>query len=293
MKPKVAVTGGSGFLGSYVVDELLKQKYNVRIIDCSPSKWHPSIEYSCVDIRDSNQLVDSLMGVDYVYHFAGLSDLNESIQNPRRAVELNIIGTYNVLDACIRAGVKKFLYASSAYVFSTKGAMYGASKRSAELIIEEYSRSFGLPYTIIRYGSVYGDRADSSNRIYRLLYQALNEGKIDFLGDGSEVREYIHAIDAAKLSVDLLAEEYSNSHVILTGVEKYSYADLLSLIKEILGEKVEINMLAQEYKGHYVYTPYSFSPTLGKKLVANPFIDFGQGVLSCVETLHHSIQSGV
>jgi len=287
---KVAVTGGSGFLGSYVVDELIKRGFEVMIIDQKPSVWHADIEYKCLDISDSEQLAGIFEGVDYVYHFAGLADLNDSLEKPRMAIELNVVGTFNVLEACVKAGVSKILYASSAYVFSTKGAMYGASKRSAELIVEEFSRSFSLPYTIIRYGSVYGERADSSNRIYRLLIQALTDNKIDFLGDGSEVREYIHASDAAKLSVDLLGEEFLNSHVILTGVEKYSYKDLLMLIKEIMVEPVDINLMSKEYKGHYVYTPYSFSPTVGRKLVANPYVDFGQGLLGCIESIHHNIQ---
>jgi len=292
MNMKVAVTGGSGFLGSYVVDELLSRGVDVVVIDIRPPPRQFAVEFERVDILNSKAVSDALAGVDYVYHFAGLADLNQSLENPRDAIELNVLGTLNVLEACARHRIRRILYASSAYVFSTKGAMYGASKRSAELIIEEYSRSFDVPYTIIRYGSVYGDRADNSNRIYRLLHQALTEKKIDFLGDGSEVREYIHAEDAAKLSADLLSDDYLNNHIILTGVEKYSYGDLLLLIKEIMSDSIEVNFMSKEYKGHYIYTPYSFSPTLGKKLVANPYIDFGQGLLSCVESIHDALQEG-
>ena len=83
-------------------------------------------------------------------------------------------------------------------MLSRKGAFYGTSKRCSERIIEQYHEEFGLAYTILRYGSVYGDRADETNRIHRMLRQALIEGRIVFPGDGSEEREYIHAEDAAR-----------------------------------------------------------------------------------------------
>jgi UDP-glucose 4-epimerase len=225
-----------------------------------------------------------------VYNFAGLADLNDSIDRPAETVQLNVMGNLNVLEACRAAEVERFVYASSVYVFSHKGAFYGASKKSSELIIEQYGEQYGLDYTIVRYGSVYGERADASNRIYRLIRQALTEGKITFAGDGSEEREYIHGRDAGKLSVDILDAAYAKQHVILTGIERHRYSDLLALVREMLNGEVDIEMLDQDYKGHYVMTPYSFSPTVGVKLVNNPSIDFGQGVLECVERVFHELQ---
>jgi UDP-glucose 4-epimerase len=194
-----------------------------------------------------------------------------------------------VLEACRRASVERFLYASSVYVFSTKGAFYGASKKASELLVEEYRRQYNLNYTILRYGSVYGERADDTNRIYRLLREALTERRITFLGNGLEEREYIHGRDAARLSADVLAPEYCNANVMLTGGERYRYTDLLQLIREILDSRVEIALLDQEYKGHYQLTPYTFAPSIGKKLVSNPSVDFGQGLLECIQTLCHDL----
>ena len=84
--------------------------------------------------------------------------------------------------------------------------------------------------------------------------------------------------------------EYRNANVILTGGERYRYKDLLELIREIFDGRVEIAILDQEYKGHYHLTPYSFVPAIGKKLVSNPSIDFGQGLLECIQMLSHDIQ---
>jgi UDP-glucose 4-epimerase len=290
---KVLVFGGAGFLGSYVVDALVERGLEVAIFDRKPSRFAPAaVRATQGDLLDKPAVERAVKGFDVVYNFAGLADLNASIDRPADTVTLNVLGNLNVLEACRAAGVKRFVYASSVYVFSNKGAFYGASKKASELFIEEYSRQYGLEYTIVRYGSVYGERADETNRIYRLLRDALTQKKITFLGDGTEEREYIHGRDAAKLSVDVLDAAYKNTHVVLTGVERFRYDELLEMMREIVGGGVEVVFLSQEYKGHYHMTPYSFSPTVGKKLVNNPSVDFGQGLLECVDTMYRELGLG-
>jgi len=285
----ILVTGGSGFLGGYVVDELVRRGHRVCILDRQPSPWRNDVETIIADVADTAAVDRAVAGSEAVFHFAGQADLNESIRDPRQTMTQNVIGTLNVAEAAVRHGVRRFVLASSAYVFSHKGGFYGVSKKSCELMIEEYSKQFDLKHTIIRYGSVYGERANASNRIYRLLRQALADGRIDFAGDGSEAREYIHGRDAARLSADILDERYANTHVILTGVERLSYRDLLLYVREIMNDRIELHFGDAEYHGHYVRTPYSFSPTAGVKLVANPCVDFGQGILECLEAIHHSL----
>ena len=288
---KVTVFGGAGFLGSYVVEELVKRGHQVTIFDKkAPAGLVNGFNVIQGDIMDGGAVAEAAASQDVVYNFAGLADLNDSIDRPVETVKLNVMGNLNVLEAARASGAERFVYASSVYVFSHKGAFYGASKKSSELVIEQYGEQYDLDYTIVRYGSVYGERADASNRIYRLIRQALTEGKITFPGDGSEEREYIHGRDAGKLSVDILDPAYAGQHVILTGIERHRYSDLLALVCEMLNGEVEIEMLDQDYKGHYVMTPYSFSPTVGVKLVNNPSIDFGQGVLECVEHVFHELQ---
>ena len=287
---KTIVFGGSGFLGSYVVDVLIARGHEVVVYDLNESSTpNKNAKYIKADILNSSDVLKAIKGSKIVYNFAGLADLNESISNPRKTLELNIMGNLNIIESCVHHGVKRFVYASSAYVFSSKGAFYGVSKKSSEMIIEEFSRQLNLDYTVIRYGSVYGERADKSNRIYRLLHEAIKTNKIIFPGDGSEEREYIHARDAAELSVDILSDKYSGKRVILTGVEKLSYSEVLEFINEIMGNELQIEYLDEDYKGHYVLTPYSFSPAAGVKLVNNPSVDFGQGILECLETLHREI----
>ena len=287
MGMKALVFGGAGFLGSYVVGELARRGHEVTLYDRRRANCLPAgVREIQGDILDEAHVVAVTAGMDAVYNFAGAADLDQSVRRPREFVELNVLGNLNVLEGCRHAGVRRFVYASSAYVLSRKGAFYGTSKRCSERIIEQYHEEYGVEYTILRYGSVYGDRADDSNRIHRMLKQALTERRIVFPGDGSEEREYIHAEDAARLSVDVLAPEFRNQSFILTGVERFSYRQLLAMIREILGGDVAIEYLDEPYPGHYTLTPYSFSPGVGRKLVSNPCIDFGQGLIQCLERLH-------
>jgi UDP-glucose 4-epimerase len=288
---KVLVAGGSGFLGGYVVDELIDRGHQVTIFDINPPRAGVAARFVRGNILDTQAVAAAVDGNEVVYNFAGLADLNDSIDKPVETVSLNVIGNLNVLEAARQRGVKRFVYASSVYVFSHKGAFYGASKKSSELIVEQYGEQYDLDYTVIRYGSVYGERADANNRIYRILRQALLDKKISFPGDGLEEREYIHGRDAAKLSVDVIeSEKYRNQNVILTGVERFKYSQLLDMIREMLNGGVEIEMLGNEYKGDYVLTPYSFSPKVGLKLVNNPSIDFGQGLLDCINHVYQELQ---
>jgi UDP-glucose 4-epimerase len=289
---KVLVFGGAGFLGSYVVDELIGRGHDVTIFDLVQSS-HVGDQVPTIigNIMDVEAVKSAVSGQEVVYNFAGLADLNDSVDNPVETVTLNVVGNLNILDAARLAGIKHYVYASSVYVFSHRGAFYGASKKSSELIVEQYGSQYDMDYTIVRYGSVYGERADSKNRIYRILREALLDKKITLLGDGSEEREYVHGRDAAKLSVDVIEDQkYHNQNVMLTGIERFRYSDLLSYVKEMLNNDVEIEMLNESYRGHYVLSPYSFSPTIGVKLVNNPSVDFGQGMLECVNHVFQELQ---
>lgn len=289
--PRTIVFGGAGFLGSHVADALLARGHEVILFDRDPSPYHGAeVRQIRGDICDAAAVAAAVEGCDHVYNFAGLADLNRSIEQPAETVRLNILGNTNILEACRGAPIARFVYASTVYVLSQKGAVYGATKKANELLIQEYGTYYDLPYTIIRYGSVYGPRADASNRVYRILQQALIAGRIDFPGDGEEEREYIHVRDAAKLSVDILEPQYRNRHLVLTGIERLKYATLLEMIREILNGQVEIVLQDKDYRGHYKLTPYSFLPSPGEKLVNNPSIDFGQGILECLTEIHNALQ---
>ncbi|CAK0743693.1 NAD-dependent epimerase/dehydratase domain-containing protein [uncultured Gammaproteobacteria bacterium] len=289
---KVIVFGGSGFLGGYVVDELIARGHQVAVFDRSPPANAPlGTRFIAGDVLDPAAVDRAVDGFEIAYHFAGQPDIGRSVADPVGTITLNVLGTSHVLDACRRFKITRMLFASTLYIFSDCGAFYGASKHCCERLVDEFSKTFGLDTTIIRYGSVYGERADAQNRIFRILHQAIEQGKIVFPGDGSEVREYIHGMDAARLSVDLLDPAFRNQAVMLTGAERYRYRDLLELIREILGGKVAIEYQNLDYPGHYHLSPYSFVPKLSRKLVANPALDLGQGLLHCIRHVHDTLKA--
>jgi UDP-glucose 4-epimerase len=283
-QPTATVIGGSGFLGSHVADQLCEAGYRVRIYDRVESAWRrPAQTMILGDLLDRERLNAALAGSEVVYNFAALADLNEARTKPVETVEVNVLGNVYVLDACRRNGVKRFVYASTVYVYSREGSFYRCSKQAAEQYVEEYQRSYGLDYTILRYGSLYGPRADASNGLYRIVRDALARGRISYDGNAESIREYIHVEDAARASVAVLADEFRNESVVLTGNEPMRVVDLLKMLAEILGMPDAVDFRDENYPGHYVRTPYAYQPKLGRKYVPSVHIDLGQGLLQLIE----------
>ena len=286
MTKKVVVFGGNGFIGSYVVEELLSKGYNVISADLKSSKYVDNKYFVKCDILDKITVNNLIEGANVVYNFAGFANLDDAIADPTKALELNVMGNLNILEACRKHKVKRFVYASSAYAMSDKGSFYGISKLTSEKLTEEYYEKFGLEFTIVRYGSVYGERDYHNNYIYNLLKKSVSTGEINHSGDGEEIREYIHAADVAKMTLQIIeSDQFINEHIILTGVERMQRKELFEMVNEILGNKLTINLKDDGYHNHYKTTPYSFHPSRSKKLVANPYIDMGQGLIECLKDI--------
>ncbi len=288
----ILVTGGSGFLGSHVSDALSDAGHSVKIVDIRESPYLRPDQEMCVgDLMDMDHMESCLRGMDVVYHFAGIADIDECKLRPVDTAKFNILGTVQILEACRKTGVRRFVFASSAYVYSDSGYFYRSSKQACESFIENYAELYDLKYTCLRYGSLYGPRADERNSIYKLILQAVEEGKITYRGTGEELREFIHVQDAAQSSVHVLDKKFENSYITLTGKEKMRYSVLLEMIKEMLGNRIEIEIVPSNRKAHYRITPYNFSPKLGMKLTNNPHVDMGQGLLQCIGEIFESIHS--
>src|SRR5487761_2663349 len=275
----VTVIGGSGFLGSHVADQLSEAGYRVRIYDQVSSPWKRVDQEMIVgDLLDSGRLDGAIAGSDAVYNFAALADLNKALDQPIETVRVNILGNTHVLEVCRQHRVKRFVYASTLYVYSREGGFYRCSKQAAEHYVEEYQRAYGLDYAILRYGSLYGPRADDSNGLFRIVRNALDTGVLRYEGSPDTLREYIHVEDAAKASVAALGEEFRNQSVVLTGQEPMRVLDLLKMLAEILGMTKSVEFIDGHLPGHYVRTPYAYLPKLGRKYVLPMHVDLGQGL---------------
>lgn len=284
------VIGGSGFLGSHVADQLSEAGYSVRVFDRARSRWLSSGQTMIVgDILDQRALDEAVAGASAVYNFAALADLNEALDKPRLTVELNILGTVNVLEACRAAKVARFVYASTVYVYSREGGFYRCSKQAAEHYVEEYQRAFGLDFTILRYGSLYGPRADASNGLYRIVRDALANRRISYEGNAESIREYIHVTDAARSSVLALEEGFRNESVVLTGHQPMRVHDLLKMLAEIMGMPDAVDFRDENYAGHYVRTPYAYLPRLGRRYTPPLHVDLGQGLLQLIDDVRAEV----
>ena len=284
---KAVVVGGSGFIGSHVADHLSDAGFKVTIFDKTPSLYlREDQEMIIGDIQESKSLNQAFANAELVYNFAALSDLNQAIEQPIKTLNINVLGNLNVMEACRTHRVKRFIYASTVYVHSREGGFYRCSKQASETYIEEYKERFGLDYTILRYGSLYGPRADDTNGLYRIVKTALETGVIRYHGDVNTMREYIHVDDAAKASLDVLQEEFKNQSVVLTGQEPMKVFDMLMMLSEILGFPSEsVEFVEDKYVGHYVRTPYAFQPKLGKKYIPSLHVDLGQGLVQIINDL--------
>lgn len=292
---RILVTGGSGFLGSHLIDVLVGQGHDVRVFDRVRSRWLSSSVSSVIgDINDAGCLAEAVADREVVYHLAGFSDLNAAKTRPVETVEANILGTVRLMETMRVAGVERLLFASTAYVYSRQGGFYRCSKQACESYIEEYARTFGMRYTILRFGSLYGPRADASNGVYRLLRTAMTAGRISYSGGPDDVREYIHVEDAARLAAELLAPQFESQHVMLTGHSSTRAAELFMMFQEILGRPLEIEygQSAGPSSGHYAVTPYAYTPRPGKKVVTTSYVDMGQGLLRMVEELDRELSAG-
>ncbi len=283
---KVVVFGGSGFLGSHVADCLSDTGYQVVVFDTQQSPHLRDDQQMVVgDITELDQALDVAKGAVALYNFAAVADIDMAHDQPVKTVEINVLGAVTSLEAARLAKVERYIFASSVYVFSEAGSFYRASKQAAERFVETYHSRYDLDYTVLRYGSLYGPRADPNNGVFRMLQQAISKNCITYGGDGEAVREYIHVTDAARLSVQILEQKYANRHLVLTGTERMRVRDVMQMIAEILPGNVKLKFERGNPISHYTMTPYAYQPNIGHKLVGTDFVDLGQGLLECISDL--------
>lgn len=288
---KAIVFGGSGFLGSHVADALTEKGFDVTIFDLKESLYQQENQKMIVgDLADQNKVREAIKGCDYVYHFAGIADIKEAQNRPIDTVKSNILSTMYILDSCREFNVKRFVFASTIYVYSEHGSFYRSSKQSCELFIENYQKIYGVNFTVLRFGSLYGRRANKFNFINKIIEQAFLEGKIERQGDGNEIRDYVNVLDAAKASVDILSKDYENSYVMITGSQTMKVRDLLDMVNEMFDNKIKIEYLEGKFEEHYEITPYSFRPRVAKKLVPQYYHDLGQGILDSIYDVYKRLE---
>jgi UDP-glucose 4-epimerase len=282
---RVVIFGGNGYLGGELAKQLVSRNCNVIVADLNYSLGLPGITFAKVDITNPTQVKAVIEPGDIVVNFAGIADLNKAREQPRECIEVNIAGNNNILQACVERGVKKIGYASSAYVYSTHGSFYRISKRTCEEYILEYNKKYSIPYLLLRYGSLYGGNSHPSNGMHKILMQAMSEGKLSYDGNPSDSREFIHVSDASEITADLLLGSEHDKAFLLTGLERFTMAELFSLVEEILNKKLDIEFSCSSNSDHYKITQYNFSPIQAKRISKLAHVDLGNGIMELVNTL--------
>jgi UDP-glucose 4-epimerase len=271
---KCLITGASGFLGRHLRRALLSQNEDVLVLD------------EGTDIRDFTSVYEKMEGVHTVFHLAACAELSACKKDVKKAMDTNIMGTLNCLLAAKEAEVNKFVFASSVYAAGDKGSFYGVSKRAAEDLCKAFFREYGLPYVILRYGSLYGSDSNDWNMVYRLCKTLLDGNKFSFWGTGEEIREYIYIQDAVRCTIRAaMCSLYNNSTLLITGLQRMRIRELFDLVQEMVGVEGMIEYTYNDTE-HYKLTPYTYSiRDFPQRLVMDNFTDINDGLHACLSDI--------
>ena len=284
---KVVVFGGAGYVGGHVSEELTNRGYDVTIYDLVKPRWlKANQKFIQGNLDNLDNLISSTVDADIVYHFAGIADIEEAAEDRITSVKTNILGCTHLLEACLINKVKKFIFASTVYVYSDKGSFYRITKQACELLVEEYAKKFNFDYVILRYGSLYGGRAQKWNGLRKHIEEILVNNRVTLKSQGRAKRDYIHIYDATRMSVDCLDEKYNGQSLLLTGTQSITQNELVIMIGEIINRNILIDY-SDDIGDHYELTPYRYQPKSGMKMTSSEFVDFGQGILEIINELHH------
>ena len=257
---RVMVTGGAGFIGSHIVEELLAAGHEVSVVDnlqTGSEAWLPAgVAFYRISILDE-ALCDVMAEAapEYVIHQAAQVNVARSVEDSARDAQVNIVGSLRLLEACRKHGVRKVIYASSAAVYGEPRALplvedhpvaplspYGVSKHTVEHYLEVYRRLYGLNYTVLRYANVYGPRQDAQGEggvVAIFTYRIVRGLGVTIDGSGEQTRDLVYVGDVARANVLALTAGDGEILNVSMGVET-SVNRLLAAIEEAVGRRAEV-----------------------------------------------------
>jgi len=287
---KVLVTGGSGFIGSHVVDKLRDKGVGVRVFDMMIPDYRDDIEFYQGSLLSLEQLRMAVSGVDAIFHLGAVADVKDVFQEPHYSEAINVRGTVNVLEAARLNGlIKRVIYGSTTWVYSganephvdentplhSPSHLYTATKLTGEYYCRSYSELYGLDVTILRYGIPYGTRARDGAVVPIFVKKALNGEPLTISGDGSQFRKFVYVEDLAEGNVLALKSIAKNKTYNLDGTEKITIKQIAQTIQKII-ENVKVEYIQGrpgDFSGKCV------SGELAKReLEWSPKVNFEEGI---------------
>ena len=239
MLKNILVTGGSGFIGSHVVDHLIKKKYSVTVIDLIKPK-RKEVKFIKSSILNKKLIRLALKKNKIIFHLAAVSDINKVKDIPTETIETNILGTTLLLDEGRKANIKRFIFASTYYSYRDAGNLYTTSKIASESIIKNYSFLYGLKYTILRYPTAYGPRNRQVDAISIFVKHALKNSNLIIHGNGNQERNYLHVEDLGEASVAAINKKLINKTITLISSKNIKIINLAKKIIKLAESKSKI-----------------------------------------------------
>lgn len=265
---KVLVTGGSGFIGSHVVDVLIRNGHDVLIYDLEAPRFGQPCNNVIADVNDFDKLVSRTKGFDIIYHMAAEANVNRFYENPVLSNYNTANSTLSVLECAKKNNVSRVLLSSTEWVYGSDEIggkenitedtqvavnpdhLYTSSKIAAELYCRNYRALYGVNSTIMRYGIPYGERARPETVTPIFINKILKGEDITVHGDGSQTRQFIYVKDLAEGNVSCLKPEAENQIFNINGREVISILDIIRTLEKILNIKAKVK-LVEDRKGNY------------------------------------------
>jgi len=266
---KIVVTGGAGFIGSHIVEELIKDN-EVTVIDNFYTGKQENLQ-DCLkdinfvhgDIRNLNLLKKVFKNKDYVFHLAAEPNVQRTIKSPLKSQKINILGTLNVLLASRDCGVKKVIYSSSSAVYGLQEATmseyatpnpqspYAIEKLCGEYYCKIFTELYNLPTLVIRFFNVYGHKQPNTTKyaavIPKFINYLINNKSPEIYGNGEQTRDFIYVKDAVKITI-LSAKYFKNYKIINVGTGKSTTInELFEIISNIIGSSCKPIYIAKRY----------------------------------------------
>jgi UDP-glucose 4-epimerase len=244
---KVLVTGGSGFIGSHVVDQLLRKGYEVRVFDRA-KPLQDGVEWFNGDLLNEKDVLEACRNIEAIFHLAAIADVNVALSNFDLCLMINEMGTMNLLKSATAQEVERIVLASTTWVYGRNKAVvkedtaipfpehiYTKTKIGQEHLLYSWHQHHGLPYTILRYDIPYGPRMRSNMAISIFVRRAMRCEPITIFGDGKQGRCWIYVEDLAEGNVAALAEAGKNEIINLAGAEFVTMSQIAEALKEFFG----------------------------------------------------------
>lgn len=293
---KILVTGGAGFIGSHIVDNLVKDNYSVRVLDNFSTgninnlsqEIRDRIEFIEGDIRSYHIVHNAVKGVDVILHLAALPSVPRSIKDPITTNEVNVVGTLNILNAAKEFGIKRLVLSSSSSIYGNNPVSpktenmypnplspYAISKVTAENYCRIFSEIYGLQTISLRYFNVFGPRqnpfSEYSAVIPKFINLVLNDKQIIIDGDGTQSRDFTYVQNVVDANIRCINQEIEQKYLVMNVAcqESISLNKFVKILSEKLNKEIKIEYLEsrtgdvkhsladiRSAKQHIGYTPF-------------------------------------